>query len=177
MRSFADLDERELLALAISAEEEDGRIYADFAHELTADYPDSAKMFTDMALEENEHRRSLIDLFLERFGSHIPLVRRQDVRGWVQRPPGWQVRARGIDAVRRHVQTMEQDARRFYLAAAERTSDAAARKLLGDLAAAEAGHEHTAGAIEALASRILSAAHVRLSKRRIVCSQTGGGTT
>jgi rubrerythrin len=149
MRSFADLDERELLALAISAEEEDGRIYADFAHELTADYPDSAKMFTDMALEENEHRRSLIDLFLERFGSHIPLVRRQDVRGWVQRPPGWQVRARGIDAVRRHVQTMEQDARRFYLAAAERTSDAAARKLLGDLAAAEAGHEHTAGAIEA----------------------------
>ncbi len=149
MRSFTDLNERELLALAISAEEEDGRIYADFAHELTADYPDSARMFSDMALEENEHRRSLIDLFSARFGNHIPLVRRQDVRGWVQRPPGWQVRARGIDAVRRHVQAMEQDARRFYLAAADRTSDAAVRKLLGDLAAAEAGHEHAAGEIEA----------------------------
>ena len=149
MRSFTSLNERELLALAISAEEEDGRIYADFAHDLAADYPDSARMFADMAHEENEHRRSLIDTFTERFGAHIPLVRRQDIKGWQQRPASWQVRARGIDAVRGHVQQMEQDARRFYLAAAQRTSDAAVRKLLGDLAEAEAGHEHTAGTIEA----------------------------
>ncbi len=148
MRSFTDLTERDLLALAISSEEEDGRVYADFSHELRDDYPDSARMFADMASEENEHRRRLIDVFAERFGPHIPLVQRQEVRGWVQRKPGWQVRAMGIEAVRRHVQQMERDAGRFYQQAAARTTDAAVRKLLGDLAAAEMEHEHTAGAIE-----------------------------
>ena len=148
MRNFSDLTERDLLALAISSEEEDGRVYADFAHELREDYPGSAQMFADMATEENEHRRKLIDVFAERFGPHIPLVQRQDVKGWVQRKPGWQVRAMGIDAVRRHVQQMEQDAGRFYQQAAARTSDTAVRKLLGDLAEAELQHEHTAGEIE-----------------------------
>lgn len=148
MRSFSELTERDLLALAISSEEEDGRVYADFAHDLRDEYPGSAQMFADMAAEENEHRRKLIDVFAERFGSHIPLVQRQEVRGWVQRKPAWQVRAMGIEAVRRHVQQMEQDAGRFYQQAASRTTDAGIRKLLGDLAEAELAHEHTAGAIE-----------------------------
>ncbi len=145
---FKDLTERDLLALAISSEEEDGRVYADFAHELRDTYPASAAMFADMAAEENQHRRSLIDTFVERFGEHIPLIRRQDVRGWVQRRSPWVVRQRGIEAVRSHAQQMEQDARRFYLQALERTSDAGIRKLLGDLAAAEAAHATAAGTME-----------------------------
>ena len=148
MRSLSELTERELLALAIASEEEDSRVYADFAHELSRDYPDSARVFSDMAAEENEHRRQLIDLFVNRFGAHIPLVQRQEVRGWVQRKPVWQVRAQGIEAVRRHVQQMEQDAAHFYQQAAARTSDAGIRKLLGDLAAAELQHERTAGEIQ-----------------------------
>lgn len=148
MRNFSELTERDLLALAISSEEEDGRVYADFAHDLRDEYPGSAQMFADMAAEEHEHRRKLIDVFAERFGSHIPLVQRQEVRGWVQRKPAWQVRAMGIEAVRRHVQQMEQDAGRFYQKAASRTTDTGIRKLLGDLAEAELAHEHTAGAIE-----------------------------
>ncbi len=148
MRSFSELTERDLLALAISSEEEDGRVYADFAHDLREEYPGSAQMFSDMAAEENEHRRKLIDVFAERFGSHIPLVQRQEVRGWVQRKPAWQVRAMGIEAVRRHVQQMEKDAGRFYQQAASRTSDAGIRRLLGDLAEAELAHEQTAGEIE-----------------------------
>jgi rubrerythrin len=148
MRSLTELTERELLALAIASEEEDGRIYADFAHELRSDYPDSAQMFSDMADEENEHRRKLIGLFQARFGAHIPFVQRQEVRGWVQRKPVWQVRAQGIEAVRRHVQQMEQDAAYFYQQAAARTSDAGIRQLLGDLAADELRHERTAGEIQ-----------------------------
>jgi rubrerythrin len=149
MRSFDSLTEREILALAISSEEEDGRIYADFAEGLREDYPDSAKVFTDMAHEEDEHRRSLIDTYVERFGSHIPLIRRQDVSGFVARRPVWQFRPLGVDVVRRQARQMEIDAARFYQQAAGRASDATIRKLLGDLAAAEAQHEHTAGEIEA----------------------------
>lgn len=149
MRSFTDLSESELLALAISSEEEDGRIYADFADGLRENYPASAQIFTDMAAEESEHRRQLIDLYVSKFGDHIPLIRRQDVRGWVQRRPIWQLRPLGIDAVRGYARQMEQDAARFYQQAASRTSDAAVRKLLGDLAAAEAAHESAAARIEA----------------------------
>jgi erythrin-vacuolar iron transport family protein len=148
-RSFTDLSERELLALAISSEEEDGRIYADFADGLRENFPASAHVFTDMAAEENEHRRRLIDLYVQKFGDHIPLVRRQDVRGWVQRRPVWHIRPLGIDVVRRQARQMEQDAARFYQQAASRTSDAAIRKLLGDLAEAEAQHENAAAQIEA----------------------------
>jgi erythrin-vacuolar iron transport family protein len=148
-RRFTDLSERELLALAISSEEEDGRIYADFADGLRENYPASAHLFTDMAAEENEHRRRLIDLYVEKFGDHIPLVRRQDVRGWVQRRPVWHVRPLGVDVVRGQARQMEQDAARFYQQAASRTSDAAIRKLLGDLAEAEAQHENAAAQIEA----------------------------
>jgi rubrerythrin len=149
MRSFDQLTERDILALAISSEEEDGRIYADFAHGLRENYPDTARVFSDMAAEENEHRRVLIDLFVVKFGDHIPLVRRQDVRGAVQRKQLWQVLPLGVDHVRRQAQQMEQDAARFYQQAAARTNDAAIRKLLGDLADAELQHAHTAGEAEA----------------------------
>jgi erythrin-vacuolar iron transport family protein len=149
MKSFDQLTEPEILALAISSEEEDGRIYADFAEGLREDHPDTSRVFSDMAVEEDEHRRRLIDLYVSKFGSHIPLVRRQDVRGFVQRKRLWQVRLHGIEAVRQQAQQMEQDAGRFYQHAASRTTDASVRKLLGDLATAELQHERTAGEIEA----------------------------
>src|SRR3954469_5517692 len=149
MRNFRDLNEREILALAISSEEEDGRIYADFAESLREEYPDSARVFDDMAEEESEHRRMLIDSYVERFGNHIPLVRRQDVRVSVSRKPAWQVRQLGIDAVRRQARQMEVDASRFYTEAASRTSDAGIRKLLGDLATAELEHQRAADSITA----------------------------
>ena len=149
IRNFTDLSEKELLALAISNEEEDSRIFADFAEGLRDNYPASARVFTDMAAEENEHRRMLLDLYVEKFGDHIPLVRRQDVRGWVQRKPIWQLHPLGVDAVRRQARQMEVDAAHFYQKAATQTSDAAIRKLMGDLAAMEAAHEQTAAQIEA----------------------------
>ena len=148
MRKFDDLSEREILALAIGAEEEDGRIYADFADGLRDSYPSSARVFEEMAAEENEHRRSLIDLYVTKFGEHIPLVRRQDVRGFTTRKPIWQVRPLGIEAVRGRVREMEQDSGRFYLLALARTTDASVRKLLGDLAEAETRHDQTAAALE-----------------------------
>ncbi len=148
MQSFSDLSEREILALAVSSEEEDGRIYADFADLLRDEFPDSAQVFAEMAAEEGEHRRRLIDAFVTRFGNHIPLVRRQDVRGAPARRPAWQIRPLGIDAVRRHVRQMEVDASRFYAQAASRTTDASIRKLLGDLAEAEVAHQQAASALE-----------------------------
>jgi rubrerythrin len=148
MRNFDDLSEREMLALAIANEEEDGRIYADFADGLRENYPSSAKVFIDMAAEENEHRRRLIDLFVSKFGEHIPLIRRQDIRGYIARKPIWQIRPLGIDAVRNRAAEMEQDAERFYRLAVTRSTDAAIRKLLGDLAEAEVKHEHLAANLE-----------------------------
>ena len=144
MRDFNQLSDKEILALAIASEEEDGRVYADFAENLRDAYPASAKVFTEMAVEESGHRRSLIDLYRDKFGEHIPLVRRQDVRGFITRRPAWQVNPLGVDAMRRQAQMMEAEAQRFYLKAASRTTDATTRKLLGDLAEAEGQHEHTA---------------------------------
>ena len=144
MRNFDELTEREVLALAISSEEEDGRIYGDFSERLRVDYPASAKVFHDMAAEEGEHRRMLIDIYREKFGEHIPLIRRQDVRGFITRKPVWQSAALGLDIVRKQAASMEAEATNFYRAAAERSQDASIRKLLGDLAEVEAGHEHKA---------------------------------
>ena len=149
MLSFKNLSEREILALAISNEEEDGRIFTDFAEGLRDDYPESARVFADMAAEENEHRRRLIDTFTTRFGSHIPLIRRQDVKGFITRRPHWQVRARGIEAIRRAAQDMEMVAAQFYTQAAQASTDTATRKMLGDLAIAESQHGSTAGALTA----------------------------
>ena len=140
MKAFADLTEQEILALAISSEEEDARIYADYAEGLKADFPASAKVFTDMAAEENEHRRRLIEMYRAKFGEHIPLLRRHDVRGFVRHEPLWVVRPLGLDRVRKQAEAMEFEARRFYERALARTSDASVRKLLGDLAEAESSH-------------------------------------
>jgi rubrerythrin len=147
MRRFADLDDREILALAISLEEEHGRIYAEYAAGLAADYPASAKLFTDMADEENEHRRWLIDLFSSKFGERIPLIRRQDVSGFVRHEPIWMVRPLGLEKVRAQADAIERETQRFYVSALARTTDAATRKLLGDLIAAESKHVHQAEAI------------------------------
>ena len=149
MRRFRDLSEAEVLALAIANEEEDGRIYADYAGRLRDDYPDTAGMFDEMAAEEEEHRRALIDLYVARFGNHIPYITRRDVSGAPAPASPRTTMLRGIDAVRVEAQRMELNAGRFYREAAARTTDAAVRKLLGDLAAAEQQHLQTAGEIEA----------------------------
>jgi erythrin-vacuolar iron transport family protein len=148
VKRFDEMSETEILALAISNEEEDSRIYADFAHSLREQYPTTAKVFDDMAAEEGDHRRQLIDMFTARFGDHVPLIRRQDVRGNLARKPHWQVRSAGVDAVRKHAAQMERDAERFYRLAASRTTDVHVRKLLGDLADVEARHEQRASEIE-----------------------------
>ena len=150
MRSFDDLTEREMLALAISNEEEDGRIYADYAAWLREHYPDSAKLFDDMSAEEDEHRRALIDLYASRFGKHIPYIHRREVRGAPVPASVGSVTRRGADAVRRQAERMEADAARFYARALERTTDAGTRKLLGDLAAAEREHMDAAASSERL---------------------------
>lgn len=144
MRKFSELSEQEILALAISLEEEDGRIYAEYAHALSDTFPASAKIFSEMAEEEDTHRRWLIELHRQKFGEHIPLMRRQDIKGLIRRQPVWMVRPLGLDRVRQQVETMEFEARQFYQRAMERTTDAAIRKLLGDLAAAEMNHESLA---------------------------------
>ncbi|MCB1885609.1 MAG: rubrerythrin family protein [Geminicoccaceae bacterium] len=143
-RSFASLSEQEVLALAISSEEDDGRIYLGYANAIRDAYPSSARVFEEMAEEENEHRRRLIDLHKARFGERIPLIRRDDVRGFYRRKPDWLRRSLPLDKVRLEAEAMERQAHRFYLAAASRAGDADVRKLLGDLALAEAGHESLA---------------------------------
>ncbi len=148
MRRFSDLTEQEVLALAISNEEEDGRLYADFAESLRETYPDSARVFDDMAAEESQHRRALIDLYVSRFGKTIPPIRRRDIRGAPTYQTAWQLLPRGIDAIRRQARQMEADASRFYMQAAAKTTAADARKLLGDLAAAELEHIQVAGRLE-----------------------------
>ncbi len=144
MKKFSELSEREILALAIGLEEEHGRIFADYAQGLQEHFPASAKVFLEMAEEENEHRRWLIDLFQQKFGEHIPLIRRQDVKGFVHHEPIWTLRPLGLDKVRKQAEAIEFETRTFYEKALERTSDASIRKLLGDLAIAERGHESLA---------------------------------
>ncbi len=148
-RRFADLDEQEILALAISSEEDDTRIYRGFAERLRKDYPGSAAVFDGMAAEEDGHRQRLIDLHRARFGDVIPLIRREHVAGFYARRPVWLARNLSLDTIRGEARAMEKAAQDFYTRAAARTSDAATRKLLGDLAAAEAGHEAHAEGLEA----------------------------
>ncbi|HET9183332.1 MAG TPA: ferritin family protein [Candidatus Angelobacter sp.] len=144
MRSFESLTAREILALAISLEEEDERIYADYAEELKQDFPATAAMFAGMREEESGHRRRLIELYQAKFGEHIPLIRRNDVKGFVQRKPIWLTKPLRLDAVRREASTMEVETRRFYEKSAERTEDASVRQLLNDLAQEERSHEYRA---------------------------------
>lgn len=144
-RRFADLSEQEVLALAISSEEDDARIYRTYGERLRAAYPASAAMFDAMAEEEDTHRRWLIERHRARFGEVIPLIRREHVAGFYARKPVWLIENLGLDRMRAEAEAMERTAATFYRRAAAQTQDAETRKLLGDLAAAEAKHEARAG--------------------------------
>lgn len=143
-RRFSDLSEQEILALAISSEEDDARIYRSYAERLRGEFPASAALFDGMAAEEDQHRQRLIDLHRTRFGEVIPLIRREHVAGHYARKPIWLTQNLSLDTIRGEAAAMEAEAQRFYTRAAGSTQDAATRKLLGDLAAAEAGHERKA---------------------------------
>ncbi len=143
-RPFLSLNEQEILALAISSEEDDGRIYLAYADALREKYPHSAKVFEEMAEEESHHRQWLIDMHVQRFGNRIPLIRREHVRDFPDRKPEWLIAEMPIEKVRAEAEAMEETAHRFYVEAAARTQDAATRKLLGDLAIAEKTHESLA---------------------------------
>ena len=149
MRNFDSLSEREVLALAISLEEEHERIYGDFAESLRRDFPGSSAVFAGMQLEETEHRRRLLDLFKEKFGDHIPLVRRQDVKGFVQRSPLWLTQPPNPKKIRAQAASMELEVRKFYERASARAQDPGIRQLLDDLAREEASHADKAQELEA----------------------------
>ena len=144
MKTFSDLTEQEIIALAISSEDDDARAYAGFAHALMADYPASAKVFVEMAEEEHQHRRWLTDLYQKKFGDFIPLIRRADVNGFVKHAPAWTLNTQGIDAMRKRAELIELENYRFYTQAAASSNDAQVKKLLSNLAAAEKGHESLA---------------------------------
>ncbi|WP_275787277.1 iron exporter MbfA [Pararhizobium gei] len=143
-RPLSSLSEQEVLALAISSEEDDARIYLGYAQALKDQYPDSAKVFEDMAEVENTHKSMLIDMHRRRFGERIPLIRREHVAGFLGRRPDWLRKTLSLEAVRREAEAMESQAYNFYIEAARQTSDAGTRQLLGDLALAEQGHEDIA---------------------------------
>src|ERR1700676_1686321 len=147
-KKFSELSERHILALAISLEEEDGRVYADFADGLREPYPETAKIFDELRGEESQHRASLIETYRSRFGDHIPLIRRQDVKGFVQRRPLWLSRPLRIQDVRKQVEVMELETRRFYERAIQQVRHAGVRKLLGDLAEVERRHYATAESLQ-----------------------------
>lgn len=169
MRSFESLNEREILALAISLEEEDARIYDDFADGLQESYPEQAKKFAAMRKDEDSHRHRLLNLYRERFGEHIPLIRSQDVRGFVRRRPVWLVRPLGLRAVQKQAELMELETMRFYEAAARKTTDAGVRQLLGDLTEEERHHAQTAEQIaQTKLSEEESSRHKRLFLLQVI---------
>lgn len=148
LKNFKDLTEREILALAIQNEEEDGRIFAEFADQLKESYPATAQMFEEMREEEAAHRDRLFATYRERFGDHIPPIRREDVKGFLKRRPVWLVRPLGVNSARKHARLMELEAVRFYQRAADRVTHAATRELLNKLADEERKHSETAGELE-----------------------------
>src|SRR3954463_511685 len=141
---FRDLNEAQILALAVTAEEEDSHIYRDFAESLRADFPATAELFTKMAVEEDGHRHRLTDLYRNKFGEHIPLIQRRDVKGFIVRRPSWFTKNLRPEKARQEAAIMEIEARRFYEASAQRTTDARIRQLLNDLAQEEQRHENAA---------------------------------
>ncbi|HVU17320.1 MAG TPA: ferritin family protein [Candidatus Didemnitutus sp.] len=144
-----DLTAPQILALAVTAEEEDGRIYRDFAERLRKDFPATAELFTRMAEEESGHRHRLLDLYRQRFGEHLPLIRRQDVKGFPRRQPSWLGQTLAPGRARAEAALMEMEARRFYETAAQNTNDVGVRQLLGDLAQEELKHEEAAENLKA----------------------------
>ena len=168
MKNFSDLTEQDILALAIANEDEDNRIYRSFADGLRASYPDTAAMYDKMAVEEIEHHDMLLDLYREKFGDFLTLIRRQDVRGFVARPAIWLNRPLGIDAVRDFAEQMEFETARFYRRAAETAKDAAVRDLLTRLAAAEDKHEQLAQELGAEIAPSARAAEDEAARRMFV---------
>jgi erythrin-vacuolar iron transport family protein len=144
MKAFSDLSEREVLAIGISAEEEDSRIYLAFAEDLAERYPASAKIFEEMADEEKTHRSRLLAMYEARFGPNLPPIRREDVKGFFKRRPIWLTKNLPLDTIRKQAETMELQAARFYSKAAEKAADVHLRALLGELALIEQGHEDLA---------------------------------
>jgi rubrerythrin len=144
VRAFSELSEQEIMALAISLEEEDHRVFVEYAHAISDNFPATAKVFSEIAEQESENRRRLIDLYRQRFGEHIPLIRPHDVRGFVKHEPIWMVRPLGLDKVRKQVEARIYETRQFYQRAQRRATDAGIRQLLGDLAAVEVRQENVA---------------------------------
>jgi rubrerythrin len=147
MKAFSQLTEREILAVAIAGEEEDSRIYMAFAEDLAERYPESSRLFTEMAEQEKGHRHMLLRLYEQRFGPNLPPIRREDVKGFIRRRPIWMTRNLPLDRIRKEAETMEFEANRFYVRSAERATDVGIRKLLTDLAEIEKRHEHNAAAL------------------------------
>jgi rubrerythrin len=170
-KKFKDLTERELLALAITLEEEDARIYGDFADGLRESYPASSQVFLEMQAEESGHRASLIEQYRIKFGEHIPLIRRQDVKGFIERRPSWLARPLGIGTVRKQAGIMELESRRFYERAIQQVTDASVRKLLGVLAEVERRHSDTASRLEEKHVTRETEAEEDESKRRLFVLQ------
>ena len=164
---FSDLNEAQILALAVTAEEEDARIYRDFAESLRADFPATAELFTKMAEEEDGHRHRLSEEYRRRFGEHIPLIRRQDVKGFTVRRPSWYTRTLRPEHARDEAAVMEIESRRFYEAAAQRTNDAGIRQLLDDLAQEEQRHETTAEEINDAQAKSGALGHESAAARRL----------
>ncbi len=168
MKKFADLTEREVLAVAISSEEEDSRIYMSFAEDLAERYPDSAKIFEEMAEEEKGHRHRLLEMYQQRFGEHLPPIRRGNVKGFLRRRPIWLTRNLSLDTIRKEAETMEFEAERFYARAAEQAQDVGVRRLLGDLAELEKGHERLAEKLTSSLSPDARAAEENTRQRMFV---------
>jgi rubrerythrin len=171
VRSFKSLSEQEVLALAIALEEEDSRIYADFAEGLQKDFPKTAEVLREMRAEEDGHRHRLLELYRQKFGDHIPLIRRQDIKGFVSRKPVWRLRPLGLNAVQRETELMELETRRFYERAIQQTNDVGIRQLLGDLAEEERKHAELAEAFETQPAEVRdeeSAARKRLFVLQVV---------
>jgi erythrin-vacuolar iron transport family protein len=168
MRPFDSLNEQEVLALAIALEEEDARIYDDFADGLKDTHPAEADQFRKLRAQEDGHRHRLLDLYRQRFGDHIPHIRRQDIKGFVHRPPVWLQRPLPLDAVRNMVEAMELETKRFYETAARRTTDVNTRQLLGDLAEEERKHVVTAEALTTATEDEDAAARRRLFVLQVI---------
>lgn len=171
MKTFSDLTEQEILALAISSEEDDARAYGMFANELMQTYPASAKVFMEMAAEEFEHRDRLTKAYRSKFGDFIPLIRRADVHGFVRHKPVYTITKLGIDSMRKRAEVVEAENHRFYVQAAERTNDASVKKLLLDLAAAEKGHESLADKLGLTHITPDAAHHEKEAERRLFLLQ------
>jgi rubrerythrin len=168
MRSFRSLSEQEILALAISLEEEDARIYDDLADGLKTSHPTQAEQFRQIRAEEDGHRHRLLDLYRQKFGDHIPLIRRQDVKGFVRRKPAWLARPLSLDAARKMAEEMEVETRRYYETAIQKSGDASIRQLLGDLAEEERKHERMAETMEKAPEEDDAAAKRRLFVLQVI---------